>query len=560
MRQRSFSVLSLLLAVLLIAGCAAKKEKQDPFMDHWKELAQDSQGYSPAPTDLRPEPRVLMRHTEQREQAASRPLPAIPVTLKLHNVDVGVALRSLAAAAGVNIMLSPGVSGTVSLNVQKSPWRDVFQGLLRSNGLQYRWQGNILHVLTAVEKQKEINLQTLDNQLAQQELAARQNAPLTVSVVNVRYAEAKALQQSLTKFLTAANGQSGQAAVIEVDDHSNALIVQATEQDQQRIIRLVDNLDRPRSQVHLKAYIVEATKESARELGTQWGGVWRSGSFNNGNNAWAGSGVSGTQGQDPTSGGVTGNNSAGLGGVPFGLDYSSIATNNMGSLGFALGRIGGSILEVQLNLMEKDGRINILSSPSITTLDNKMAYTENGEKVPYVSTSTMGDREVKFEDAVLRLEMTPNVIDGDNLKLKVLVKKDEVDTSRSVDGNPFIIKKQTETTLIMRNGETVVISGLTKEKGVDANAGVPGLKDLPGGKYVFGHESKGSTLEEVLIFITPEILPTREAVAALPKPGQSTTPTAPTSSTIPTLSAPAGVPVPRLPAATSGAISGSVRR
>lgn len=94
----------------------------------------------------------------------------------------------------------------------------------------------------------------------------------------------------------------------------------------------------------------------------------------------------------------------------------------------------------------------------------------------------MGDREVKFEDAVLRLEMTPNVIDGDNLKLKVLVKKDEVDTSRSVDGNPFIIKKQTETTLIMRNGETVVISGLTKEKGTDINAGVPGLKDIPGGK------------------------------------------------------------------------------
>ena len=188
------------------------------------------------------------------------------------------------------------------------------------------------------------------------------------------------------------------------------------------------------------------------------------------------------------------------------------------------GKGGGSMLEVQLNLMEKDGNINILSSPSITTLDNKMAYTENGEKVPYVSTSNMGDREVKFEDAVLRLEMTPNVIDGDNLKLKVLVKKDEVDTSRSVDGNPFIIKKQTETTLIMRNGETVVISGLTKEKGTDINAGVPGLKDIPGGKYVFGHESKGKTMEEVLIFITPEILPTRELPPLPSAPSMSESP------------------------------------
>ena len=225
-----------------------------------------------------------------------------------------------------------------------------------------------------------------------------------------------------------------------------------------------------------------------------------------------------------TAGGLTGDHGSGLGGTPFGLNYSGIASNDMGSLGLMFGRIGGSVLEVQLNLMEKDGKINILSSPSITTLDNKMAYTENGEKVPYVSTSNMGDREVKFEDAVLRLEMTPNVIDGDNLKLKVLVKKDEVDTSRSVDGNPFIIKKQTETTLIMRNGETVVISGLTKEKGTDINAGVPGLKDIPGGKYVFGHDSKGKTMEEVLIFITPEILPTRELLsspdmAAAPQPG-----------------------------------------
>ena len=142
-------------------------------------------------------------------------------------------------------------------------------------------------------------LQHIRDQLAQQELISRQNSPLTVSVVSVRYAEAAALQQSLTKFLTAANGQGGQAAVIEVDEHSNALIIQATEQDQQRIIRLVDNLDRPRPQVHLKAYIVEATKETARELGVQWGGVWRSGSFNNGNHAWIGSGASGTQGQDP---------------------------------------------------------------------------------------------------------------------------------------------------------------------------------------------------------------------------------------------------------------------
>ena len=549
MQGRCWSVywVWMILGVLVLGGCSQKQQERDPFLEHWQEKATTSQGYSPSVNDLRPDPRVVMQQSENSRKA-ERPLPTLPVTLKLHNVDVGVALRSLAAAAGVNVLLSPGVSGTVSLNVQKSPWRDVFQSILASNGLEYRWQGNILQVLTALEKRKEVDLQTLDNQLAQQSAMARQNAPLGVCVVTVRYADANALQQSLMKFLSQGGAQGGPQPLIAVDEHSNALIVQASSEEQKRIIQLVESLDRPRPQVHLKAYIIEATKETARELGTQWGGVWRSGAFNNGNHAWAGSGgATSTMGVDPVTGPLTSTTASGLGGVPLGLDYSSVASNSYGSLGFMFGRIGGNLLEVQLNLMEKDGKISILSSPSITTLDNKMAYTENGEKVPYVSIGTQGDREVKFEDAVLRLEMTPNVIDGDNLKLKVMVKKDEVDTSRSVDGNPFIIKKQTETTLIMHNQETVVISGLTKEKGTNTNAGVPGLKNLPGGKYVFGHESSGNTMEEVLIFITPEILPTRDAVVVSPGARNTLPPQARPSGTAPVPSSvpgEAGTPSP----------------
>ena len=132
-----------------------------------------------------------------------------------------------------------------------------------------------------------------------------------------------------------------------------------------------------------KPTLSEATKETARELGVQWGGVWRSGSFGNGNHAWIGSGgIRHRQGQAPGHRRPDRDACSGLGGTPFGLDYSGIASNDMGSLGFLFGKAGGSMLEAQLNLMEKDGTINILSSPSITTLDNKMAYTENGEKVP----------------------------------------------------------------------------------------------------------------------------------------------------------------------------------
>ncbi|MEG1609599.1 MAG: secretin N-terminal domain-containing protein, partial [Bilophila sp.] len=486
-----FLVLSVVLSFGLFA-CSQQASQQDPFMQQWRTLADTAHGYSPAVEDLKPEPRVLMHHQEQQD-TPPKALPSLPVTLKLHNVDVGVALRSLAAAAGVNILLGTGIAGTVNINVQKTPWSDVFLGLLNANSLSFRWQGALLQVATLAEKKREVELLTLNNQLATQRLLGRQNAPLSLCVVNVRYAEALALQKVLVRLLSTTESQSGQTATVEVDEHSNALILQGTETDLHRLVSLVENLDRPRSQVQLKAYIVEATKESARELGTEWGGIWKASSVFEGEGDF---------------------------------NYTPNSTDNMGSLGLRFGKAGGNRLEVQLHLMEKAGQVDILSSPSITTLDNKMAYTENGQVVPYVSTSNMGDREVRFEKAMLRLEMTPNVIDGDNLKLKIMVRKDEVDTSRNVDGNPFIIKKQTETTLIMRNNETVVISGLTKEKSANTNAGIPGLKELPGGSVAFGHESTSSLMEEVLIFITPQILPIRaprvapEASAQQPEPSQ----------------------------------------
>jgi type IV pilus assembly protein PilQ len=108
----------------------------------------------------------------------------------------------------------------------------------------------------------------------------------------------------------------------------------------------------------------------------------------------------------------------------------------------------------------------------------------------------------------LRLEITPHVIDGKNLKMTILVKKDEVDTTRKDSlGDPYIIKKQTETVLIVQDGETIVISGLTKQtKGASGN-GVPWLKDLPVIGWAFKSDSKSDKMEEVLIFITPHILP-----------------------------------------------------
>jgi type IV pilus assembly protein PilQ len=207
----------------------------------------------------------------------------------------------------------------------------------------------------------------------------------------------------------------------------------------------------------------------------------------------------------PTSG------TTGISGQGFGVNFpaTTMTGTASGALGLMFGTIGENILEVQLNALQKDGKLKILSSPSITTMDNQKAFTENGEKVPYVTTDNAGGtttKSVKFENAVLRLEITPHVIDGQNLKMKILVQKDEVDPSRAVDGNPYIIKKQTETNLIVQNGETIVISGLTKQRSTENVNGIPWLKDVPVLGWLFKGEGTSEAMEEVLIFITPNIL------------------------------------------------------
>jgi type IV pilus assembly protein PilQ len=108
----------------------------------------------------------------------------------------------------------------------------------------------------------------------------------------------------------------------------------------------------------------------------------------------------------------------------------------------------------------------------------------------------------------MRLEITPHVIDGKNLKMQIKVSKDELDFSRAADmyGNPIINKKLTETSLIVRDGETIVISGLTKETNTAGNAGWPWLKDIPVLGWAFKADSRSEDMEEVLIFITPHIL------------------------------------------------------
>ena len=204
-------------------------------------------------------------------------------------------------------------------------------------------------------------------------------------------------------------------------------------------------------------------------------------------------------------------------GVNFPISSAAMAAaGGAGTLGVLFGKIGGSLLEVQLSALQSEGKLNILSSPSITTIDNKAAIIESGAEVPFQTVSSDGNIQIEWKKAVLKLEVTPHVIDGKILKMKIITNKDELDFTRTVSGNPTIITKKAETNLILLDGQTTVIGGLSREKTSGSESGVPGLKDIPLLGYLFKGKSKSTEMEEVLIFITPHILVPVKA-SALPQ-------------------------------------------
>jgi len=407
------------------------------------------------------------------------------------------------------------------VDIEAIPWDQAFLGILRLQGLSYAWEGDILRVMAVEDMENELKIMeaklknsTIRDKEKALALEARQIEPLLVAVVPVDYANAGKLQEQLKEYLSK-DEKGVTRGSIRVDEHTNSLVFNAIKDDIDKLIPLVRKLDKPTPQILIQSNIVQTTKDTAFRLGIQWGGFYNT----------TGGGVHvtpGGTGTSPTTLGGTGPytytpltgstelnlpNTTGIGQQGFAVNLPvDVMTGGGSALGLMFGTIGGNILDMQLMALQREGKLNILSSPSITTLDNQMAFTENGEKIPYVSTSGLAGTQVQFQDAVLRLEITPHVISDDVLKMKIVVKNDQVDPTRTVLGNPYIIKKQTDTTLICKDGETIVISGLTKITTQDVDKGVPGLKDAPLFKWLFSSVDDTKKMEDVLIFITPHIL------------------------------------------------------
>ncbi len=499
--------------VLSSCGGMQKDTKEPPLpskasqkactLEKWRARAEDSRGHSPSKSKRlagRSRTRAALQISTP-PTAPQRRLPSQKLNMKMNRTPVPVLLRTLARAAGLNIMINESVTGHMDVNVKDTPWDQVFLGILGAQGLSYKWEGDIIRIVSLEDRENELKQLVAEQKIKAKQRELQKADPLETRIVSIDYADAKDLKENLEKLITKQKEDKPLGSIM-VHEGTNSLIIQAIPSDINHIISLIDRLDQPTPQILIEAHIVEATKDTARELGIQWGGLSHTG------DTWIYPGANSSDvlgnrvsagGIDPTSG--------------FAANFPATLEEGLGlTVGIARETIGNHILAVQLSALQEEGRLNILSSPSITTLDNQKALIEAGTEVPY---QTVEDDEVKIEykKAVLSLLVTPHVIEGSTLRLNINTSKNEVDFTHTVEGNPTIITRKAETNVILFDGQTTVIGGLNQETTSDAESGVPFLKDLPLLGLLFKGTDSSSKKEEVLIFITPHILKERTVAA-----------------------------------------------
>lgn len=500
---------TLLIALILLSSCTHKQKEYTDLISNWQEKAQEART-----RPIRQRQKTLTRETvisnTEQKTLIDEKLPKKNITVKYYQQDLSSVMRSMGKLAGLNTIVDDSLVQKVTMEITDTPWNEVFKGLLESYSLEYVYENNIVRIVTPDSIKKRLEAETVKEQLNQAKLRVQKSSPLLMRTIKLDHLDIESTANIMRKILSEEKTGSEKKfrGSVETDKTTNTVIINAVAEDINKMLDLVEKLDKPAVQVLIEAQIVIADQSTARELGMQWGGL-----FKLNDHSWVipGNDESGLLGGPlgagtvPNSGSISNfpinSNSQGLGG-------GIINQGPSNGLNIGIGYVDSNmILQAQLSALEEAGQAHIVSSPTITTLNNIQAYIESGSEIPYQSSSDNTGTNTEFKKAVLRLEVTPHVVDNDLVKLEVMASNDEPDrTIVNSDFEPAIITRKTQTTVLLQNGQTTVIAGLSKEFTSEADSGIPVLKDLPYVGAMFRATLDEVELSDLLIFITPYII------------------------------------------------------
>ena len=428
------------------------------------------------PSDAGREPAPVAAAPKKRASYSGRSilesLPRDPISFDYNEADVREVLDMMAAKAGVNIIYSDDVSGTVTMSLSRVPFDEAFKTLLNVKGLAVQQVGdNIIRVAspkTLISEQKTSMLQT--------------------RVFFLNYAKASELKTQVDAVVQAENRTTGKSSS---DDVNNALIVTDTPVGLEATARLIRSLDRAPKQVLIEAKLIEVSLVDEFDLGVNWGYA------------------SGPDAKGLTIGKVAAGAPAGV--TAGGTGVNLPAKNIYGS--FRFGKVdSNAILEMTISAAAKKGKVKVLSDPKVATLNNKEANINITNQTPYTTTDvtttggvSVATDKVTYVTTGIILRVTPSITSDGRISMKINPSISQPSAAAGTTA-PAVDTRSADTNVIVNNGETIVIGGLISDSQSETITKVPLLGDIPLLGILFRKKSVARTRMELLIFVTPKIM------------------------------------------------------
>ncbi len=449
-------------------------------------------------------PLTLAEQEEKREKFA---YVGEKLSLNFQDIEVRNVLQIIADFNDLNLVASDTVTGSITLRLDSVPWDQALDLVLKTKGLDKRQIGNVLLVAPAAEI-AERERQELATQRQLQELA-----PLRTEYIRVRYANAGEL---FNLFVGSGGGERGGAgggtdsgstgSILSergsaiVDERTNSIILTDTENKIREFRELIERVDVPIRQVMIEARIVIANTDFEKELGIRWGGA--AASVQDGR-IYQSAGSSESFDEEP--------------GSPAEFFYNGgttdIVENTVVDLGvfnptgsLAMSVIGEDfMLDMELSALESNGYAEIVSQPKVITGDKQQATISSGTEIPYQEASSSGATTTSFKEAVLKLDVTPQITPDGNVIMDLIINQDSIGAVTAT-GVPTIDTTELVTQVLVADGQTIVLGGIFQTEQVTSVRKVPLLGDIPYLGKLFRSDVKSENKSELLIFITPRIM------------------------------------------------------
>ena len=437
---------------------------------------------------------------EQKAQSGQQPASTgpkytgEPISVNLKDVDLKDFFRLIHEISGLNVVLDPQVHGTLTVVLDDVPWDQALDIVLKNNDLARELEGNVLRIATVETLKHEADARRA--QIESEALAVEK-----VSVTRfLSYAKAKDVIVTVKKFLS-------QRGDVVADDRTNAVIINDIPKVIPTIDRLLTQLDRKTQEVEIEARVVAATRQFARDIGTQLGLGWGNGHSAIGGNQGAGASPITVNGLTPgyitvpgTGAGSTGSS------IPL---FSNLGVTSPSS-GLSFVNASNNIrIDAILSMAESRGLLKVLSRPRVVTQNNIQAFVKQGVRVPIVTQAQLGGPPtVTYVDAFLRLTVTPQITSENTIFLNVDVENTTPNFGQEVQGNPELITQQATTQVLVTDGGTVVIGGVIQTQNSINISQVPLLGNIPILGNIFKHTQVQTSNQELIFFITPRIIQT----------------------------------------------------